>query len=173
MVDSVFKNFGEPHYRSDMTQRDVFYLDETTMVGKNRWAAHHTEAPTQTLPLFCSVTDGDGKEISAWSMTTKCFKPEEYNVCDFCRFEIDNIQEGGTHECTRVGNLIPSFRKQSQKKQYETKQKSLKGMLKAQKQKRQAAEFMKKLQEERGTRSSNRDQKTRLCQCIATMQGNI
>ena len=69
--------------------------------------------------------------------------------------EFDNIQEGGTHECTRVGNLIPSFRKQTQKKQYETKQKSLKGTLKAQQQKRQAAEYMKKLQEERLTRSPN------------------
>ena len=155
MVDSVFKNFGVPHYRSDMTQRDVFYLDETNMVGKNRWTAYYTEIPTQTLPLFYSVIDGDGKEISAWSMTTKCYRPDEYNVCDFCRFDIDNIEEGGTHECTRVGNLIPSFRKQTQKKQYETKQKSLKGILKAQKQKRQAAEYMKKLQEERLTRSPN------------------
>ena len=68
---------------------------------------------------------------------------------------MDDADEGGTHECTRVGNLIPSFKKEKQKKNYEVKQKTLKGILKAKQQQAAMKKHMQNFQAERKSRDAN------------------
>ena len=156
MVHHAFCEFGTPCYRSETSFRDTFYLDDATTegAGKNRWTAFYEHGPTQTLPLFYTLPDGEGDRISAWAFTSKCYQLDVINVCNFCRANMDEVQEGGTHECTRVGSLVPSFRKDVQKKQYEVKQKSLKSILKAKKQQAAMKQHMEKLQAERKTRDA-------------------
>jgi len=66
-------------------------------------------------------------------MVTKCFQPELFDIYDFCHQDLMGKQDGDEHECQRVGNLIPSFRKATSKRKLEVKQKNLRAILKEKK----------------------------------------
>ena len=146
MVEKAFEEFGVPIYRSDTTTRDQYYLDESSdqMVVKNRWTAFYDEPPTQTIPLFYTVVDANGDVVGAWNLTTKCFKREELDICDFCHQDLKGMEDGDEHECHRVGNLIPSFKKAVTKRKLEVKQKNLRTILK---EKREEEEMRKRRRE--------------------------
>jgi hypothetical protein len=96
---------------------------------KSRYTAFFTEPPTTDVPPFYSLENSEGKVMATWAIQTRCFDLDAYNVCNACHASMEDAEEDEdgklTHkgDCLRVGNIIPSSRRTTQRSKYQAKNK--------------------------------------------------
>ena len=92
---------------------------------KNRYTAFYTRPPTCPVPPFYSLEDSNGKVVATWSVRTRCYNLDVYNVCEDCRFLLTGTDPNEEHDCIHSGNFIPSTRKKVERQKYRAKKKKV------------------------------------------------
>lgn len=109
LMETVFEIWGEPIYRTEKSIRDDYYLADDDMLisgtHKNRYTAFYKRPPTCPVPPFYSLEDSNGKVVATWSVRTRCYNLDVYNVCEDCRFPLTGTDPNEEHDCIHSGNF--------------------------------------------------------------------